>query len=164
MKENGVPSVPPIRTHLAQMEREKQKAAQLNKLKLAEGYGFYSKEKAPQLFSDARSSSSSLTSTSSASSVNSSTSLNGVLNCNVEAMTADTINGGAKATPVQDVHPEGHNKTLQQANEIKDKGNSYVKSGDFDMAIKTYSMAIKLHSKDPVFYTNRALCYLKLER
>lgn len=43
----------------------------------------------------------------------------------------------------------------------KDLGNQYVKQGDWDKAIESYTMAINSYPKDAVFYANRALCYLK---
>lgn len=43
----------------------------------------------------------------------------------------------------------------------KDLGNQYVKQGNWDKAIESYTMAINSYPKDAVFYANRALCYLK---
>ncbi|KAJ8925967.1 hypothetical protein NQ315_009820 [Exocentrus adspersus] len=43
----------------------------------------------------------------------------------------------------------------------KEKGNKFVKNKQWDEAIKCYSKAIEYYSYDPVFYANRALCYLK---
>jgi len=45
----------------------------------------------------------------------------------------------------------------------KEKGNSYVKTKQWDKAIEFYTRAINCYSYDPVFYANRALCYLKKE-
>ncbi|XP_005179095.1 RNA polymerase II-associated protein 3 [Musca domestica] len=52
----------------------------------------------------------------------------------------------------------------KEANEIKDRGNSFVKLGQYDMAIEEYNKAIELFPNDAIYYCNRALCYLKLER
>lgn len=52
----------------------------------------------------------------------------------------------------------------QQAIEFKDKGNQYVKGKDYESAIKMYSRAIELCNDDHVFYSNRAQCYLSLEK
>uniref|UniRef100_A0A1A9ZWT4 RNA polymerase II-associated protein 3 n=1 Tax=Glossina pallidipes TaxID=7398 RepID=A0A1A9ZWT4_GLOPL len=53
---------------------------------------------------------------------------------------------------------------LKEANEIKDKGNKHVKLGEYQLAIEAYTKAINLYPADAIFFTNRALCYLKLER
>ncbi|KAF7271857.1 hypothetical protein GWI33_015334 [Rhynchophorus ferrugineus] len=46
----------------------------------------------------------------------------------------------------------------------KEKGNSYVKSKEWNKAIECYTKAIKCYSYDAVFYANRALCYIKLNK
>ncbi|KAJ8958675.1 hypothetical protein NQ318_016400 [Aromia moschata] len=43
----------------------------------------------------------------------------------------------------------------------KEKGNKFVHSRNWDAAIKCYTKAIEYYAFDPVFYANRALCYLK---
>ncbi|RZC32346.1 RNA polymerase II-associated protein 3, partial [Asbolus verrucosus] len=50
-----------------------------------------------------------------------------------------------------------------QAYVEKEKGNKYVKNQKWDEAIKCYTKAIECYSYDPVFYANRALCFLKKE-
>lgn len=55
----------------------------------------------------------------------------------------------------------------QEAVEFKDKGNKFVKNKEYESAIKMYSRAIELSDDDPasaVFYSNRAQCYLSLEK
>ncbi|XP_017016841.1 RNA polymerase II-associated protein 3 [Drosophila kikkawai] len=52
----------------------------------------------------------------------------------------------------------------KKANDIKDSGNSYVKLAEYDRAIEAYSEAIKVYPYDPVYYINRALCYIRQER
>lgn len=52
----------------------------------------------------------------------------------------------------------------KEANEIKDRGNKHVKLAEYTKAIETYTKAIELYPYDAVYYSNRALCYLKLER
>lgn len=59
-----------------------------------------------------------------------------------------------------DVLAQQHKK----ANDIKDRGNTYVKQTDYDKAIEAYTEAIGVYPNDPVYFINRALCYLKLER
>ncbi|CAH0394863.1 unnamed protein product [Bemisia tabaci] len=43
-------------------------------------------------------------------------------------------------------------------------GNEFVTAGEWNEAIRMYSNAINLYPVDSVFYANRALCYLKLQR
>ncbi|KAL1513129.1 hypothetical protein ABEB36_002589 [Hypothenemus hampei] len=43
----------------------------------------------------------------------------------------------------------------------KEDGNSYVKKKEWDKAIECYTKAINCYSFDPIYYANRALCYLK---
>ncbi|XP_044263335.1 RNA polymerase II-associated protein 3 [Tribolium madens] len=45
----------------------------------------------------------------------------------------------------------------------KEKGNKFVKQKKWNEAIECYTQAIDLYSYDPIFYANRALCYLKIE-
>lgn len=50
---------------------------------------------------------------------------------------------------------------IEKANEFKARGNECVKNSQYEKAVKYYTEAINLNKSDPVFYTNRALCYLK---
>ncbi|XP_065367843.1 RNA polymerase II-associated protein 3 [Calliphora vicina] len=52
----------------------------------------------------------------------------------------------------------------KEANEIKDLGNKHVKMAEYPMAIEAYTKAIQMYPDDAVYYSNRALCYLKLEK
>lgn len=52
----------------------------------------------------------------------------------------------------------------REAFEFKDKGNAFVKGKDYEAAIKMYSRAIELCDDDAVFYSNRAQCFLSLEK
>nr|CAI5819204.1 unnamed protein product [Callosobruchus analis] len=55
-----------------------------------------------------------------------------------------------------------HNESMyDEAIVQKEKGNKFVKSQNWDEAIKCYTKAIECHSFDPIFYANRAFCYLK---
>ncbi|XP_064621063.1 dynein axonemal assembly factor 4-like [Lineus longissimus] len=45
---------------------------------------------------------------------------------------------------------------------LRDKGNSFFKAGDFQAAINAYSHAIRLDSKMPALFSNRAACHLKI--
>ncbi|XP_017045278.2 RNA polymerase II-associated protein 3 isoform X2 [Drosophila ficusphila] len=72
----------------------------------------------------------------------------------------------AASTPTekQDLPLDPVAQQHKKANDIKDRGNSYVKLAEYDRAIETYSEAINVYSQDPIYYINRALCYLKQER
>lgn len=52
----------------------------------------------------------------------------------------------------------------KKAVEFKEKGNTLVKTKEFESAVKMYSRAIELFDQDPVFYSNRSQAYLKLEK
>ncbi|NWZ78928.1 DAAF4 factor, partial [Poecile atricapillus] len=45
---------------------------------------------------------------------------------------------------------------------LKDKGNKMFAMGDYLGAVNAYNLAVKLNSKLPVLYLNRAACHLKL--
>lgn len=51
-----------------------------------------------------------------------------------------------------------------QADKLKEEGNVFVKKNDFKKAIHFYTEAIRTYKFDPVYFTNRALCYLKLKQ
>ncbi|XP_071488397.1 E3 ubiquitin-protein ligase CHIP-like [Diadema antillarum] len=50
------------------------------------------------------------------------------------------------------------------ATELKEQGNRFFGSRKYEEAISCYSKAIMKNPSDPKFYTNRALCHLKLRR
>lgn len=50
---------------------------------------------------------------------------------------------------------------IEKANEFKTRGNDCVKNGQYQKAVHYYTEAIRLNKTEPVYYTNRALCYLK---
>lgn len=76
-------------------------------------------------------------------------------------------NGHPKLPEAQTVEPNHQNGVAStspmDANSYKDLGNKSVKSSDFETAIQHYTKAIEM-KEDPVFYSNRAFCFLKLER
>ncbi|KAG7474950.1 sperm-associated antigen 1 [Solea senegalensis] len=47
---------------------------------------------------------------------------------------------------------------------LKQEGNEFVKKGQHQEAVGKYSECLKLKPEDCAIYTNRALCYLKLEK
>ncbi|XP_047218097.1 sperm-associated antigen 1 [Girardinichthys multiradiatus] len=47
---------------------------------------------------------------------------------------------------------------------FKQEGNDFVKKGQYQEALGKYTECLKLKPKECAIYTNRALCYLKLER
>jgi len=52
----------------------------------------------------------------------------------------------------------------QTDKEFKVQGNKYFNANKFDSAIDCYSKAIALNPNIPTYYTNRALCYIKMNR
>lgn len=50
------------------------------------------------------------------------------------------------------------------ADKFKEKGNTCVKSEDYTKGADFYTKAIDLYDTDPAYYTNRALCFLKLKK
>jgi import receptor subunit TOM70 len=47
---------------------------------------------------------------------------------------------------------------------MKTKGNTDYAAKKYESAIVGYTQAIKFYSEDPVFYANRAACYLSIGR
>ncbi|XP_061919713.1 sperm-associated antigen 1 isoform X1 [Entelurus aequoreus] len=47
---------------------------------------------------------------------------------------------------------------------LKEEGNAFVKKGQYQDALGKYSDCLKIKPEECAIYTNRALCYLKLER
>jgi len=43
------------------------------------------------------------------------------------------------------------------------KGNEFVKSKDFDLAIKAYSRSLEINGNEPFTFANRAMAYLKMK-
>lgn len=52
----------------------------------------------------------------------------------------------------------------QSDKELKIQGNKYFNASKFESAIDCYSKAIALNPNIPTYYTNRALCYMKMNR
>eukprot|EP00919_Chromeraceae_sp_WS-2016_P016122 GHVR01038531.1.p1 GENE.GHVR01038531.1~~GHVR01038531.1.p1 ORF type:complete len:169 (-),score=40.10 GHVR01038531.1:99-554(-) len=48
------------------------------------------------------------------------------------------------------------------AEELKKQGNDYFSNGNYDKAVEFYSKAIMANNSNHIYYTNRALCNLKL--
>ncbi|KAG5890472.1 hypothetical protein JTB14_013414 [Gonioctena quinquepunctata] len=63
-----------------------------------------------------------------------------------------------------DLTDECNENMYDEAIVEKEKGNKFVKNQKWDEAIKSYTKAIECYSYDPIFYANRALCYLKLSK
>ena len=52
---------------------------------------------------------------------------------------------------------------LAKAEECKNTGNEMFKKGKLDAAIEAYGEAIMFAPSEPVYYTNRAMCFRKKE-
>lgn len=65
-----------------------------------------------------------------------------------------------KAVEEQDAAVSRRNEAM----EYKDKGNTFVKSKEYESAIKMYTRAIDLDDQVPVFFSNRSQCFLSLEK
>ncbi|XP_072389091.1 RNA polymerase II-associated protein 3 [Diabrotica undecimpunctata] len=63
-----------------------------------------------------------------------------------------------------DLTDECNENMIDESIVEKEKGNQFVKNQKWEEAIKCYTKAIKCYSYDPIFYANRALCYLKLNK
>ncbi|XP_020818298.1 RNA polymerase II-associated protein 3 [Drosophila serrata] len=72
----------------------------------------------------------------------------------------------AASTPTekQDLPMDPVAQQHKKANDIKDRGNNYVKLAEYDRAIEAYTEAVNVYPHDPVYYINRALCYIRQER
>jgi len=51
----------------------------------------------------------------------------------------------------------------KEANAFKEAGNRFVQQRDYQNALAEYTKAIDIYPNDPIYFNNRALCYLKLE-
>lgn len=67
------------------------------------------------------------------------------------------------AADYDDLSDETDEENIDSSMAEKDKGNNFFKANDFESAIKCYNRAIELYDCDPVYFANRAMCYLKLE-
>ncbi|KAM8714338.1 hypothetical protein ACLKA7_014465 [Drosophila subpalustris] len=72
----------------------------------------------------------------------------------------------AASTPTekQDLPHDALAQQHKKANDIKDRGNNYAKQADYERAIEAYTEAVEIYPYDPIYFTNRALCHIKLER
>ncbi|KAK4884260.1 hypothetical protein RN001_000531 [Aquatica leii] len=59
-----------------------------------------------------------------------------------------------------EIDEDAHDQAVYE----KEKGNDFVKNQKWDQAISCYTTAIGQYAYDPIFYANRALCYLKTEK
>ncbi|KAH8234104.1 hypothetical protein KR038_001759 [Drosophila bunnanda] len=67
-------------------------------------------------------------------------------------------------TEKQDLPMDPVAQQHKKANDIKDRGNNYVKLAEYDRAIEAYTEAVTVYPYDPIYYINRALCYIRQER
>lgn len=74
------------------------------------------------------------------------------------------ISNGFSDTSSSRSQKQNAKANITKSMEYKNQGNECVKKGDFRKAAAFYTEAIRLNKFDPVFLTNRALCYLKLQK
>ncbi|XP_026461678.1 RNA polymerase II-associated protein 3-like [Ctenocephalides felis] len=55
-------------------------------------------------------------------------------------------------------------EAINKSKELKNEGNTFVKMSNWTKALECYTKAIQLYQGDAIYYANRALCYLKLEK
>ncbi|XP_077207913.1 sperm-associated antigen 1 [Paroedura picta] len=55
-------------------------------------------------------------------------------------------------------------KAEKMFNTLKNKGNEFVKKGEYEEALRKYNECMELKPEESTIYTNRALCYLKLSK
>ncbi|XP_062346505.1 sperm-associated antigen 1 [Cinclus cinclus] len=53
-------------------------------------------------------------------------------------------------------------EAMEKFKRLKNEGNDFVKTGEYEEAANKYSECMKLNTEECTVYTNRALCYLKL--
>lgn len=53
---------------------------------------------------------------------------------------------------------------LRMAEEFKNDGNTFFKSGDYEKAIESYTMSLSLDTSNAVFAANRAMAYMKIKK
>lgn len=93
----------------------------------------------------------------------------------VQPSESQDANKDTKATSKNKNHPtqEKVNKMFSdeelekdhvEANKFKDEGNTLVQKQQYVKAIEKYSQAIKIFPYDSVYFANRALCQLKLDK
>lgn len=63
----------------------------------------------------------------------------------------------------EEEYTEPSQADINLANELKEKGNQLVKSGQLDEGIQKYNEAIQLN-RDPIYFCNRAAAYCILKQ
>ncbi|XP_060765384.1 E3 ubiquitin-protein ligase TTC3 isoform X2 [Neoarius graeffei] len=53
---------------------------------------------------------------------------------------------------------------LEKSEEMRNKGNEQFQKKKYDLAVKSYTKAIKYHTSNHFLYGNRALCYIRCEK
>lgn len=71
---------------------------------------------------------------------------------------------GENSSPESELSDEIDETAIDLANSEKEKGNAFVKKQQWNQAIECYTKAIECYAYDPIYYANRALCYLKQEK
>lgn len=53
---------------------------------------------------------------------------------------------------------------IKESNKYKSQGNEAIDLENYPLAVQCYTNAIELNGTDPIFYCNRAMAYLKLQK
>ncbi|XP_055383408.1 RNA polymerase II-associated protein 3 [Condylostylus longicornis] len=86
---------------------------------------------------------------------------------NIKKLAAEPAhkNNGKFNTNELNKKSSGVNLSKQNEGDLcKEEGNNLVKVGKYDEALYFYTAAIQHFDKEPIYFTNRALCYLRLEK
>ncbi|KAK6165356.1 hypothetical protein SNE40_022298 [Patella caerulea] len=85
--------------------------------------------------------------------------------CEIPEIILDSTTSSPSVVPTESSPPpeELPNPDLE-FEECKKLGNNHVQESEFNKAVECYNICIKLSPDNPVGYTNRALCYLKLNQ
>ena len=72
-------------------------------------------------------------------------------------------NFGTEEPSSRDEVVEYSAETIEEANKLKDKGNSYLAVHKYALAAESYCAAIDMYPLSAIFFANRAQAFIKLE-
>ncbi|XP_070533194.1 sperm-associated antigen 1-like [Ptychodera flava] len=74
-----------------------------------------------------------------------------------------TSSSSSEVPPKETMKPVENLSKAEQFKQLKDEGNEKVKKGQFQEAVNKYTACIGVDPEQVVSYTNRALCFLRLD-